>query len=47
MSDFALQDGLEESGSHRHNMLNPDWKKVGIGYGVSGKDIFIVQIFGE
>lgn len=47
ISDLALQDGLEESGSHRHNMLNPQWKKVGIGYGIFGKNTYIVHIFGE
>lgn len=47
VSDLALQDGLEESGSHRHNMLNSEWKKVGVGYGISGKDAYIVQVFSE
>lgn len=32
ISDIALYDGLEESGSHRHNMLLSKWSKVGIGY---------------
>jgi hypothetical protein len=47
VSDLALQDGLEESGVHRINMQNPEWTRVGIGYGVSGEKVYLVHIFGE
>jgi Cysteine-rich secretory protein family len=47
ISDIALQYGLEESGSHRANMLNPLWKGVGIGAVVREGKVYIVQIFGN
>jgi uncharacterized protein YkwD len=47
VSDLALQDGLEESGVHRMNMQSPEWTRVGIGYGVSGKKVYLVNIFWE
>ena len=47
VSDISLQDGLEESGSHRMNMLDPDWWHVGIGYVLKNGRTYLVQIFGE
>jgi len=47
VSDIALQDLLEESGSHRYNMISPEWKSVGIGYVLRDKKTYIVQIFGN
>lgn len=47
ISDISLQDGLEESGSHRYNMLNQKWKKIWIGYTLRDGKSNIVQIFGE
>lgn len=47
ISDLALQDGLEESGSHRYNMLRGEWKKIGIGYALSGGKTYLVQVFSE
>jgi uncharacterized protein YkwD len=47
ISDIALQDGLEESGVHRHNMLQSVWKHVGIGYGTKGDTVYLVHVFGE
>ncbi len=45
VSDRALQDGLEESGSHRYNMLDDGWKYVGIGYIVKQGKTYMTQIF--
>lgn len=45
ISDRALQDGLEESGVHRHNIQNPDWKKIGIGYDTKNGKVYLVQVF--
>lgn len=42
---IALQDGLEESGSHRHAMVSPDYTKVWIGYAVIGESTYLVQVF--
>lgn len=47
ISDIGLQDLLEESGSHRYNMINPEWKSIGIGYVIQDKKTYIVQIFGN
>lgn len=47
VSDMSLQDGLEESGSHRYNMIDSRWKKIGIGYVLQNGKTYIVQIFGE
>lgn len=47
ISDMSLQDGLEESGSHRYNMINPKWKSVGIGYVLKDGKTYLVQVFGE
>ncbi len=47
ISDLALQDGLEESGSHRHAMILPKIGKVGIGYAKKGEKTYLVQVFGE
>ena len=47
VSDISLQDGLEESGSHRMNMLDPDWGHVGIGYVLKNGRTYLVQIFGK
>lgn len=45
VSDRALQDWLEESGSHRYNMLDNNWKYVGIGYIVKQGKTYMTQIF--
>ena len=47
VSDKSLQDGLEESGSHRSNMIDPDWWYVGIGYVLRNGRTYLVQIFGK
>ncbi len=47
VSDLNLQDGLEESGSHRHNMIDERWKKVGIGYVLQNGKTYLVQLFGN
>lgn len=47
ISDLALQDGLEESGSHRYAMLLPKVQKMGIGYARNGEKSYLVQVFGE
>ncbi len=47
VSDIFLQQGLEESWSHRSNMLDPSWTKVGIGYAIKNGKVYMVQIFGE
>lgn len=47
VSDLSLQDGLEESGSHRYNMIDERWKKIGIGYVLQNGKTYMVQIFGE
>ncbi len=47
VSHMILQDGLEESGSHRHSILNPKWTKIGIGYIVKNKKAYLVQVFSE
>ncbi len=47
VSDISLQDGLEESGSHRMNMIDPDWGHVGIGYVLKNGRTYLVQIFGK
>ncbi len=47
VSDLSLQDGLEESGSHKYNMINPNWKHIGIGYVLRNGRTYLVQIFGE
>lgn len=47
VSDKSLQDGLEESGSHRSNMIDPDWGHVGIGYVLKNGRTYLVQIFGK
>ncbi|MBP6981407.1 hypothetical protein KBB25_01380 [Candidatus Gracilibacteria bacterium] len=47
VSDPFLQKGLEDSGSHRMNMLRSEWKKIGIGYAIKNGQTYVVQIFGE
>jgi uncharacterized protein YkwD len=47
VSDKSLQDGLEESGSHRSNMIDPDWGHVGIGYILRNGRTYLVEIFGK
>ncbi|MBC7498081.1 hypothetical protein H7170_00395 [Candidatus Gracilibacteria bacterium] len=47
VSDKSLQDGLEESGSHRSNMIDLDWGHVGIGYVLRNGRTYLVQIFGK
>jgi hypothetical protein len=43
----VLQDGLEESWSHRHSMVYPQWKKIGIGYSIKNKKGYLVQVFSQ
>jgi len=45
VSGLALQDGLEESGSHRANMLDPAWTKVWVWYVVRSWKTYMVHIF--
>ena len=47
VSYMFLQDGLEESGSHRYSMINPNWTKMGIGYSIKNKKAYLVQVFSE
>lgn len=47
VSDIELQDGLEESGSHRHSMIAKQYEKVGIGYVLRNGRTYLVQIFGK
>ncbi|GAB0174887.1 MAG: hypothetical protein HHAS10_07660 [Candidatus Altimarinota bacterium] len=47
VSDLSLEDGLEESGVHRMNILQDAWNRVGIGYGVNEGKVYLVHIFGE
>ena len=47
VSDLTLQDGLEESGVHRNNILLSSWKKVWVGYGVNNGKVYLVHVFGE
>ncbi|MBX9809229.1 CAP domain-containing protein, partial [Candidatus Gracilibacteria bacterium] len=47
ISDLSLQDGLEESGSHRHAMTEDKYKKIGIGYVLKNGKTYLVQLFGE
>lgn len=48
-SNFAITlDGLENSGSHRGNILNPDWTHMGVGVTRNNKgDYYVVQVFGK
>jgi rare lipoprotein A len=48
-TDFALAlAGLENSASHRQNLLQTKWGRVGIGLGYNDEnEVFIVQIFGK
>lgn len=43
----VLQDWLEESGSHRHSMINPSWWKVWVWYVLKNKKAYFVQVFSE
>lgn len=45
ISDIALADGLELSGSHKYNMIRPDWEKVGIWYATKNGKAYYVQVF--
>ncbi|MBP9779585.1 hypothetical protein KBD33_03100 [Candidatus Gracilibacteria bacterium] len=47
VSDIVLQDGLEESGSHRFTMLVPTVKKMGIGYVLKKNKTYLVQVFSD
>ncbi len=47
ISDISLQDGLEESGSHRYNILNTKWKKIWIWYTLRDGKTNVVQLFWE
>jgi uncharacterized protein YkwD len=47
VSDKSLQDWLEESGSHRSNMIDLEWRHVGIGYVLRNGRTYLVQIFGK
>jgi len=45
--ELALS-GLENSGSHRANMLRQKWTKIGLGLAQDNKgDFYVVQIFGK
>lgn len=43
----ALQQGLLASGWHRYNMLDSNWKKIGIGFSYSGGMLYLSQVFAE
>ncbi len=45
VSWLALQDGLEESWSHRANMIDPNWTKVWVWYVVSWGRTYMVHVF--
>lgn len=45
ISDIALQDGLEESWSHRYTMINPLYTKIGVGYVFQDGKTYLVQVF--
>lgn len=47
ISDISLEDGLEESGSHRYNMINPNWKHIGIWYVLKDGKTYLCQVFSE
>jgi uncharacterized protein YkwD len=47
LSDMYLQDGLEESWSHRFAMLYEWFTKVGVGYVLKNKNTYLVQVFGN
>lgn len=47
VSHLALQDGLEESWTHRHAMVDPTWTKIGIWYTVKDGKSYLVELFSE
>ena len=47
VNDIILQDGLEESGSHRFAMLMPEYRKIGVGYARKWDKTYLVHIIGE
>ena len=47
VSDVILQDGLEQSGSHRYTMIDAKYWKVGIGYVFKWEKTYLVQVFWE
>ncbi len=47
VNHIFLEEWLEESGSHRHSMLDEKHKKIGIGYVVRNKKTYLVQVFAE
>ena len=47
VSHLVLQDGLEESGSHKHSMIDPEWTKIGIGYAVKNDKAYLVHVFSK
>jgi uncharacterized protein YkwD len=47
ISDISLEDWLEESGSHRYNMINPKWRHIGLGYVLKDKKTYLCQLFSE
>jgi rare lipoprotein A len=47
VSHLVLEDGLEESGSHRHSMVDPEWTKIGIGYATKNGKAYLVHVFSE
>ena len=47
VSDTILQDGLEQSWSHRYTMIDEKYSKIGIGYVLKWEKTYLVQVFGE
>lgn len=47
VSHLALQDGLEESWTHKHAMVDPEWTKIGIWYTVKDGKSYLVELFSE
>lgn len=47
VSHLSLQDGLEESGAHKYNMLSDRWIKVWVGYHYKNGKTYLVQVFGK
>lgn len=44
-SDSELFESFLHSGGHRWNILNPEWRKVGIGYSIYNGMVYVVQVF--
>lgn len=45
MADFLFEGWVESSG-HYENMVEPDYKELGVGVHYDGENLYLVQIFG-